>query len=138
MKRALLSFAAGFLATVVFHQLAVEALHLAGIAPRPAWPMKPVPPFGVPAVVSLSFWGGIWGAIMIPVIDRRRGGSYYALAALFGAIAPTLVAWFISAPLHHQPIANGFNPKLMVIGPIVNAVWGAATALLYVLAGGRQ
>ena len=133
MKRLLLGFVAGFLATIIFHQLAIAALHMAGIAPRPAWNMTPVPPFGVPSVVSLSFWGGIWGAIMIPLIDRRRGGAYYGIALLFGAIAPVLVAWFISAPLHHQPIAGGWKPRSMMIGPIVNGVWGLATALFYAL-----
>jgi hypothetical protein len=131
MKRVLLGFVAGFIATLVFHQVVLFLLFKAGIAPNPPWPMKPVPPFGVPAVISLSFWGGVWGAIMIPIIDRRRGAAYYVIAIIFGAIAPTLVAWFIVAPLKHQPMASGFNPKRMMIGPIVNAAWGFGTALLY-------
>jgi hypothetical protein len=131
MKRALFGFVAGFLATLVFHQVAIELLYLAHIAPNPAWPMRPVPPFGVPSVISLAFWGGVWGAIMIPIIDRKRGGAYYALAIVFGAIAPTLVAWFLVAPLKHQPVASGWNPRRMMIGPIVNGAWGFGTALLY-------
>ena len=130
MKRALLGFVAGFVATLVFHQIALQLLHMAGMAPNPAWPMKPVPPFGVPQVISLAFWGGVWGAIMIPVIDRRRG-AYYAIAIVFGAILPTLVAWFLVAPLKHQPVASGWNPQRMMIGPIVNAAWGFGTALVY-------
>ena len=131
MKRTLLGFAAGFIATLVFHQIALQLLHVAGLAPNAAWPMKPVPPFGVPAVISLAFWGGVWGAILIPIIDRRRGGAYYGLAIVLGAILPTLVAWFLVAPLKHQPIAAGWNPKRMMIGPIVNAAWGFGTAWLY-------
>jgi hypothetical protein len=130
VKRALLGFVAGFVATLVFHQIALQLLHMAGMAPNPAWPMKPVPPFGVPQVISLAFWGGVWGAIMIPVIDRRRG-AYYAIAIVFGAILPTLVAWFLVAPLKHQPVASGWNPQRMMIGPIVNAAWGFGTALVY-------
>ncbi|MGZ5494444.1 MAG: hypothetical protein ACXW3E_14285 [Thermoanaerobaculia bacterium] len=131
MKRPLFGFVAGFVATLIFHQIALQLLHTAGIAPNPAWPMKPVPPFGVPQVISLAFWGGVWGAIMIPVIDRRRGGAYYAIAIVFGAILPTLVAWFLVAPLKHQPVASGWNPRRMMIGPIVNAAWGLGTAALY-------
>jgi len=131
VKRPLLGFVAGFVATLIFHQIALQLLHMAGIAPNPAWPMKPVPPFGVPQVISLAFWGGVWGAIMIPVIDRRRGGAYYAIAIVFGAILPTLVAWFLVAPLKHQPVASGWNPRRMMIGPIVNAAWGFGTAWLY-------
>ena len=131
MKRALFGFVAGFVATLVFHQVMLQILHMGGIAPNPAWPMKPVPPFGVPAVVSLAFWGGVWGAILIPIIDHRRGSAYYVLAIILGAILPTLVAWFVVAPLKHQPIASGWNPKRMMIGPIVNAAWGFGTALIY-------
>ncbi len=135
MKRAILGFIAGFIATLIFHQIALELLHLGHIVPNPAWAMKPVPPFGVPSVISLSFWGGIWGAMMIPIIDRNRGAAYYVIAILFGAILPTLVAWFLVAPLKHQPVAGGWKPKAMAIGPIVNAAWGLGTALLYRLFG---
>ena len=131
MRRVLLGFVAGFLATIIFHQIAVQLLHMAGFTPRAAWAMRPVPPFGVPSVISLSFWGGVWGAIMIPIIDRKRGAAYYVIAIVFGAILPTLVAWFIVAPIKHQPVASGWNAKRMMIGPLVNGAWGFGTALLY-------
>ncbi len=131
MKRAVLGFVAGFVATLVFHQLALLLLHYAHLAPNFPWSMKPVRPFGVPSVISLSFWGGIWGAIMIPIIDRRRGAAYYVIAIVFGAILPTLVAWLVVAPLKHMPIAGGWKPRAMAIGPVVNGVWGFGTALLY-------
>lgn len=131
MRRILFGFIAGFLATITLHQLALAGLHAAGLAPRPAWPMSPVPPFGVPAVISLSFWGGVWGIIMMSVIDRFRGAAYWIWAIVFGAVAPTLVAWFLVAPLKHQPIAGGWKPAAMMIGPIVNAFWGFGTAACY-------
>ena len=90
-----------------------------------------VPPFGVPAVISLSFWGGVWGAIMIPIIDRFRDAKYWIWALVFGAVAPTLVAWFVVAPLKHQPMAGGWKASAMMIGLIVNSVWGLGTALFY-------
>src|SRR5919199_900381 len=52
------------------------------------------------------------------------------LALLFGAIAPTLVAWFLVAPLKNQPIAGGFQPAAMLTGLLVNGAWGIGTALL--------
>ncbi|HEY8184182.1 MAG TPA: hypothetical protein VII32_18210 [Thermoanaerobaculia bacterium] len=131
IRKVLLGFIAGFLATIIFHQIALQLLHMAGMVPRAAWAMRPVPPFGVPAVISLSFWGGVWGAIMIPIIDRFRGATYWTWAVVFGAIAPTLVAWFVVSSLKHQPIAAGWKPAAMMIGPIVNGVWGLGTALFY-------
>ena len=136
IRRIFFGFDAGFLATLIFHQVALALLHAAGFTPRGAWPMQPVPPFGIPAVISLSFWGGVWGAIMIPVIDRQRGPRYWIVAIIFGAIVPTLVAWFVVAPLKHQPMAGGFRPRTMLIGPIVNAFWGFGTALFYRLFSG--
>lgn len=129
MRRILLAFIAGFLATIIFHQIALAALHAAGFTTHGAWSMRPVPPFGVPSVISLSFWGGVWGIIMILIIDRFRGAQYWIWAIVFGAIAPTLVAAFVVAPLKHQPMPH--TPKMAVIGLTVNGVWGLATALFY-------
>jgi hypothetical protein len=131
IKRLVIAFAAGFVSTLVFHQCVLALLHTFGIAPRAAWPMQAVPPFGIPAVISLAFWGGVWGVIIMPMIDGRRGASFWIAAILAGAIFPTLVAWFIVSPIKHQPIASGWKPRAMMIGPIVNAAWGFGTALIY-------
>ncbi len=137
MRRIVFGFLAGFLGTIVFHQIALALLHLAGIAPRGAWPMQPVPPLGIPAVISLSLWGGLWGAIMMPLIETRRGAAFWFTALVFGAVLPTLVAWFVVAPLKHQAMAGGFAPKALAIGPIVNGAWGLGTALCYRVMSGR-
>jgi hypothetical protein len=131
IKRVVIAFAAGFVSTLVFHQCVLALLHAFSIAPNPAWPMRAAPPFGIPAVISLAFWGGLWGAVMMPMIEGRRGASFRTAAILFGAIFPTLVAWFIVAPIKHQPIASGWKPRMMMIGPLVNAAWGFGTALIY-------
>ncbi|HEV8660522.1 MAG TPA: hypothetical protein VGS96_18100 [Thermoanaerobaculia bacterium] len=131
-KQIILSFVAGFIATLVFHQPVLWLLHLAGVAPRAPYSMNRVPPFGVPSVISLAFWGGVWGIILIAAIARIRGqGAYYLAATIIGAFAPTLVAWFVVAPIKHQPM--GFRMPSLLIGPIVNAAWGLGTAVLYQL-----
>ena len=136
MKKWLLAFLAGFVATLVFHQGALWLLHLAGMTPGTPFVMKPVPPFGVPKVISLAFWGGVWGVIMIAAIAKAR--AFYLVATIFGAILPTLVAAFVIAPLRHMPIA-GSPGKLLAVGLIVNGAWGLGTAVLYRLfMGGRR
>jgi hypothetical protein len=130
-KRVLFGFIAGFVATLVFHQPVLWLLHSAGVVQRAPYNMKPVPPLSVPSVVSLAFWGGVWGIIMILALARvRSNGAYFLAAAIFGAILPTLAAWFISAPLHGQPAAV---PKgsAMLVGFAINAAWGLGTAVLY-------
>jgi hypothetical protein len=129
--RLLFGFVAAFLATLTFHQIGLGLLHLAEITRATPWALHPVPPLGVPAVVSLAFWGGVWG-IPFVLAERRlaRGrGGYWAGAILFGAIFPTLVAWFVVAPLKGYPAGFGFDWPELVVDPIVNGLWGFGTAL---------
>jgi hypothetical protein len=129
--RFLLGFVAAFVATLTFHQIGILVLHLLGITPAMPWVSRPVPPFGVPQVISLAFWGGIWGVLFVlfePWLARSPGG-YWVGAILFGAIFPTLVAWFVVAPLKGLPAGNGFHVPGIFIGPIVNGLWGLGTAV---------
>src|SRR2546423_1470120 len=136
MKKWLLAFLSGFVATVVFHQAALWLLHLAGMTPRTPFAMRPVPPFNVPAVISLAFWGGVWGIIMIALIAKAR--AFYLVATIFGAVLPTLVQAFVISPLRHMPL-TGSPGKLLAFGLIVNGAWGLGTALLYrAFMGGRR
>jgi len=131
MKRLLLGFVAGFFATLFFHQPVLWLLHIAGATPRGPYNMKAVAPLHVPSVISLAFWGGVWGIIMIAALSKvPKGAAYYLIAAVFGAILPTLASWFISAPMHGQPAAVP-KPPMMLIGFAVNAAWGLGTAILY-------
>ena len=126
-----LQFIAGFAATLIFHQPVIWGLHRAGISPRPAYAMKGVPPFGVPSVISLSFWGGLWGMVMLHLLYplHDRGAIYWIAATLFGAIFPTLVAVLVVVPLKKIVVAN--RGQLFAVGMLVNGAWGIGTALLY-------
>ena len=130
MKRVLLAFLAGFLATLVFHQPVAWLFH------RPVYAMNPVPPFGVPSVISLAFWGGIWGAVMIPIIAKARGIGWWIAAIVFGAVFPTLVAALVVMPL--KGIHMKRTPSLVLLGLSVNGAWGLGTAAFYRLFGGKR
>lgn len=130
----LLAFLAGFAATLTFHQAVLWLFHLAGKVPRVPYSMKPVPPFGVPAVISLAFWGGVWGIIMIAAIGRAK--AFYLVAAIFGAILPTIVAGIIGR-LRGTPLP--VNATMILLGLSVNGAWGLGTAIFYRLfTGGRR
>ncbi|MGB2682780.1 MAG: hypothetical protein WBE39_15870 [Candidatus Competibacter sp.] len=131
-ERALFGFAAGFLATLIFHQLTLAALWALGLAPFAPFSLAPTSPLGVPAVVSLAFWGGVWG-IVLAMIERRfppRGG-YWLAAFLFGALAPSLVAWFVVLPLKGRPLGGGWHPPLLVAALLINGAWGLGTAWFF-------
>ena len=132
--RLLIGFAAGVLATLTFHQIALAVLSGLGALPAgAAYSTRAVPPLGVPQVLNIAFWGGVWGVVWALVAERigRRGAALLVAGFLFGAILPTLVAWFVVAPLKGQPVANGWNPARLWIGPVVNGVWGLGAALVF-------
>lgn len=94
-----------------------------------------MPPLHVPAVISLAFWGGLWGIVFVlaePWIARCPGG-YWVGAIVFGAVFPTLVAWFIVFPLKGIPVAGGFHFPGLLVGPIINGLWGLGTAWFLLL-----
>jgi hypothetical protein len=125
----ILGFVCGALSVLIFHQGAWALLHTLGIMPRPAYPMSATAPFGIPQLWSITFWGGVWGVLLAAILGRLRGAKLIVAATIFGAILPTLVAWFVVAPLKGQPVAGGFAPTAMMIGPIVNAAWGLGTGI---------
>lgn len=126
-----LAFVAGFLAVIAFHQPMLALLHAAGVTPAVPYVMRPVPPLGMPQVVSLAFWGGVWGIVLALVVSRFPWGSgrYWIAAVLFGAVVPSLVAWFVVAPLKGLPVAGGGSPAALATALLVNGAWGFGSAL---------
>ena len=123
------AFVAGVLAVPVFHQILLWILHAAGIVPFAPFSMARTKPFGVPDVVSISFWGGVWGVIFALTLPRWfRGTAYWIAAAVAGGVALTLVFMFVVWPLKF----GGTPPDpvgLFVIGFLLNAAWGIGWAL---------
>jgi hypothetical protein len=133
-QKLLLGFFAGFIAVLLFHQPVLALLNQLGIAKGNVYSLRSTVPLGVPQVISLAFWGGVWG-IVFAAIEHRfpRGAMYWVCAFLFGAIFPTLVAWFIVAPMKGLPLAGGWEFNRMLTGFLINGAWGFGTALLLVL-----
>jgi len=127
------AFAAGFVATLVFHQGLFALFHAAGMVPVPAFNFAPVPPLGVPAVLSLAFFGGLWGWPVAWFIRNDAGARYWLKALLLGAIGPTLVAMLLVFPLKGLAV----NPKIVVGGLLLNGVWGLGVAVCMRLMGER-
>ena len=128
-----LAFIAGALAVPVFHQTLFLVLHMAGIIPVPPFDMTPTKPLGVPALLSISFWGGVWGVVFALTLPRWFHGAAYWVAALVGGGGVlTLVYMFVVVPLKsgHLPGQMG---GLFVIGFLLNAAWGIGWALLLAL-----
>jgi hypothetical protein len=123
---------------LIFHQAALLVLHLAGLTPATPWRLTPTWPLGVPAILSAAFWGGLWGILLALLLPRFDRGSYWLAGAVFGAIAPTLVAWFVVLPLKGLPAGGGFAWPGVIIGPLVNGAWGLGAGLLLALLPGTS
>ena len=128
---ALIGFAAGFISVLVFHQGVWALWGAAGKAPSPAWNLTPIPPLGVPSVVSSSFWGGLWGIVLawlLPIVSPSMG--YWPAAIILGALMTSIVALMVVAPLKGRPFAGGWKPRVWAFALSVNAAWGFGTGLL--------
>ncbi|TMH46921.1 MAG: hypothetical protein E6H54_01230 [Betaproteobacteria bacterium] len=131
-------FLAGAAAVLLFHQSALTLLHSLQLARSAPFSFTPTKPFGVPLLWSLAFWGGVWGVVFAAALARLDGARLMVAATVLGAIAPTLVAWFVVAPLKGQPVAAGWAPAAMAVGPIVNGAWGLGTGIGLYLFGRRR
>jgi hypothetical protein len=134
MNKYVTGFIAGFIATLLFHQPALATLAAVGFVKAGVYSMQATQPLGVPAVLSLSFWGGVWGLLFV-ALERRfpQGATYWLCAFAFGALGPTLVAWFVVAPIKGLPLAGGWQLPRMITGLLINGAWGVGTALFFVL-----
>lgn len=129
LRQVAAGFVAGFVAVLLFHQGMATILNAAHFGTIREFPTGSTNPFGVPKIWSLAFWGGIWGIIFILIFSRfPQGPGYWICALVFGAIAPSLVAWLVVAPLHGQPAGHGWHAVGVITGLLVNGAWGIGTA----------
>src|SRR5215475_797012 len=131
-----LAFVAGFLGVIVFHQGFLLLAYGVGWVPRPPYDLAPTPPLGVPRVISLAFWGGIWGIVMILALRRLGTGTRLWAAFVFGGIFPTLAGTLIVAPLKGVPVL--LQPARLAFGFVINGVWGLGTMIFYGVLARRQ
>lgn len=127
--RAFLGFVAGALAVMTFHQGTVEFLHLVGLTPQAAYRVTPVQPFSIPLIVSLSFWGGVYGLLFGVLRPRFPAVPLWAAGLCLGIIA-ALVGMFIVAPIKGNVIAHGGQAWPIARSLLVNGIWGIGVGLL--------
>jgi hypothetical protein len=130
LSQAAMAFAAGFVSVLIFHQGVWALYGAAGKAPGPSWNRAPVPPLGVPAVLSSAFWGGLWGIVLawlLPYASPVMG--YWPAAIILGALMTSLVALMVVSPLKGRVFAGGWKPGVWAFALSVNAAWGFGTGL---------
>lgn len=127
------AFVSGFLATLVFHQGLFALFWLGGVVPMAPFNLSPVPPLGVPAVVSLAFFGGLWGMVLWLILGRLAGVKFWLGHVIVGATGPTAVAMLVVFPLKELDV----SAQIWVGGLLLNGFWGLGVAVFMRLMGAK-
>jgi len=128
VTRAFLGFIAAAISVLTFHQGIVWLYQLANAAPLPPWSLAPVPPLGVPRVLDLCFWGGLYG-IVLGLAWPWLAVPKWLAGLILGVIAAS-VGWLIVAPLKGEPLGFGWHLNTMLRSLIINGGWGVGVALI--------
>ncbi len=126
--RAFLGFIAGAIAVLTFHQGMVAAMHAAGWISFGPYRTTPVQPFGFPVIVSLCFWGGVYGAVFGWAMPRFVWPMW--LCGLAMGVIAALVGMFIVSPIKGLPIAGGWVPAAILRSLVINGFWGIGVGLI--------
>ena len=126
--RAVLGFIAGALAVMTFHQGVIGALHAAGVIGFAPFPVDPTGPLGVPSIIDLGFWGGVWGILYGLLLPWLPGSDW--LRGIGLGIVAGLVGLFVVEPLKGVPVANSLVAGRIVLSLVINGFWGLGVGLI--------
>jgi len=129
--RALLGFIAAAISVLTFHQAMWAALHslaLPGLGMPPPYPTAPIPPLGIPQIVNLCFWGGLYGAAF-GLLMPRFTPPLWVCGLILGIIA-ALVGLFIVPPIKGRPINNMWLPASWGRSLLINGFWGIGVGII--------
>lgn len=122
---ALKNFLSGFFSTLLFHQGLLYLFFLSGIVPVKPFNMTATSPLGVPSVLSLAFFGGLWGIALGQLLSLTTATHFWLKSFFFGALLPTIVAIGVVFPLK----GIEFSFSRLALAFFLNGAWGLGTAL---------
>ena len=119
---------AGAISVLVFHQTVLQLFFWCGLAPQAAFRVAVVPPFNAPMVVSITFWGAVYGGVF-GWLAPRLPQPILAKAFLAGLFA-LLLSWFVVRPLAGNPVAFGWQIAPMLRSSAACFMWGVGITLV--------
>ncbi len=125
VARAGLGFTAAVISVLTFHQGMWWVLHMAGLMPPP-YPVSPTQPFGAPLIVSLCFWGGLYGLAFGLVMPGLKGPLW--LWGLAVGLIATAVGLFVVGPVKGQAVDLSGMSLLRPV--LINGFWGIGLGLI--------
>ena len=131
IKRAAMGFVAAVIAVLTFHQGMWALLHvldLQGLKMPAAYPTDGVPPWQVPRIVNLCFWGGLYGIVFGLLLPRCRL-PVWLCGVITGFIA-AFVGLVIVSAIKGTPIGAGWVVLSWVRSLLINGSWGLGLGLI--------
>jgi hypothetical protein len=138
VTRGVCGFAAAAISVLIFHQAMWEALHLLalpGMGMPPPYPTDPIAPFGIPRIVNLCFWGGLYGIVFGLVLPRLTPPPW--LSGLILGIIAASVGLFVVPAIKGFPVGGGF-PLGWLRSLLINGFWGIGVGLILPLMLSRR
>lgn len=134
-------FVAGALSVITVMAAAWWLTRAAGYIPATANPLwswaPPVPPFGVPRVINLAFWGGVWGLVLAILFRGLSGARYWLAWIIAGAIAVAATAIFIVPTIKGEAI-RALTTESLLRSAFLNGMFGLGTGLWNMILGGTR
>jgi hypothetical protein len=126
VQRAVLGFVAAAMSVLTFHQAMWGLLYLLGMMPVAPYPTAAVPPLGIPQILNLAFWGGLYGVLFGAAMPRLRGRLW--LWGIGLGLLATVVGVLVVGPLKGRPVNLS---GLSLLRPVlINGFWGLGVGLI--------
>jgi hypothetical protein len=94
--------------------------------PSPAWTC-PIAPFGVPRILDLCFWGGLYGIVFGPVFPRLTAPAW--LCGLILGLIAALVSLLVVPAIKGLPVGANFLLNLLRLF-LIDGLWGIGVGLI--------
>ena len=134
--RVFLGCVAGALSVLIFHQTTLQLFFWLGWAPQAAFRIAQVPPFNAPLVVSITFWGTVYGGLFGLMTPRARGPLW--AKGMVAGICAMILGWFVFLPLMGHPAAFGWHAWPMLRSCTAYQMWGLGLSLILPLLHPRR
>jgi hypothetical protein len=93
----------------------------------PPYPTDPIPPLGVPRILNLCFWGGLYGIVFGLALPRLTAPLW--LCGLGLGIIAALVGLLVVPAIKGLPVGAGW-PLGWVRSLLINGCWGLGVGLI--------
>jgi hypothetical protein len=139
LGRAALGFVAATLSVLMAHESVVYVLGALGRVSRRAWTMTPpIPPFGVPYLANLVFWGGLWGILFAFIHPLLPGRMMWLKGLIYGAVIVVLGGWILVPlvkgqllGLPNQELFGGLDAQRMLNSTLIVCGYGLGLGVIY-------